>query len=568
MTTRDENEGQVGDHGDGGEFVDPKERVLDAMLHEVAGRQAVPDLTGGVLARLQGAASDPGIVRLPRRRTRVFAAMFGTVLGAAAAALVSTQILSGDDAPRRRAVAWHVVDGCLQWQSRAVTETAHGGERALWPVHTGDRLRTCEESAAVCDVSSLGRLRMTQGTEIEVAAMEWKSFAGGTALGAVTVAVVVGAIRWSGGGDIAQANTGESLELRAQAPQLTVAKVDELTQRVESLQKELLDEQARARELEAKAARTLASETPAVVPEVAVAAPALEHAVTYSGMEPVLGKIDWDVTGQCMFEMTKKLDSMYAALEKGEEMPLEVLGEVGKLNSELIKQAGQLVEAKVPGTGPNGVFTNPVVAANQLHATLTKAGMPLSNAQRDTLQRLSAEIAGADDARRAAVKDDDFDLAGVLGETELKDRFYREARQMLTPQQEQALFPARLAGSTANLFDTGLVWAQFAKPVTVSGREEFASELSQALTRQIGLSKDAAPQLQAAVDAWAQALPDEAFGTPDKLSGTGLGKLGPVRDAATRQLVLLRELSRVLPLTAEQKRKLRKAGAVYVPHKK
>lgn len=588
MTTHDESrdQGKNGAHTGGRDFdaptigdpasadptfESPGDRVLDAMLHEVVGRDVAPDLTDRVLARLHHAGRHAVGVHWPRRRARLWAVVFGTAVGAAAAALISSALLPLGDRPPQRAVAWQMVAGCLQWQSGAASAMATGSQRALWPIRSGDRLRACEESAAVCDLASLGRLHMTKGTEVEVTDMEWKSFAGGTALGAVTVAVVVGTIRWSGGGGIAQAHTGESLELRAQAPHLAAARVDELTQQVAALQKDLLDEQARARELEARAARTVASnaEVTAATETALAAAPApLKHAVSYAGMDSVLEKIDWDVTGKCMHEMTMKLDEVFAALEKGEEMPMEALGEVAKLNAELIKQAGELMKAKVPGTGPNGVFTNPIVAANQLHATLAKAGMPLSNAQRDGLQRLSAQIAGEDDARRAAVKDDDFALAGILGETELKDRFYQQARQLLTPQQEQALFPERLQGTAGNLFDSGLVWAQFAKPVTVSGRGEFAGKLTESLAQQIGLADDMTPQLKAAVDTWAKTLPDDAFAVADEKAALGLGRLGPVRETATRQLALLRDLSRTLPLTPEQKRKLRKAGPVFVPSKK
>jgi hypothetical protein len=401
--------------------------------------------------------------------------------------------------------------------------------------------------------------------------MEWTSFVGGTALGAVTVAVVVGAIRWSGGGDVAQAGTGETLELRGQAPHLTAARVEELTRRVEELQGDLARERTRNQDLEAKASRLRAenvAETSAAVAQSPPPAAALKAAVTYAGLEPALEKVDWDVVGKSMHEMTQKLDELYAALEKGEEMPLAVLGQIQKLNAELIEQAGAVVAAKVPGTGVNGAFTNPVVAANQMYAALDKAGLPLSNAQRDSLQRITAQIAGEDEQRRSSLDAEDFELVDLLGETALKDRFYQEARGLLTPAQERALFPARLAGASANLFDTGLMWAQFAKPIIAKDRTDLAEQIASSVAEGLDLDAATSPQLRAAVDAWAKTLPDDAFHAVGELAGTGLDRLGPVRQAAQRQLELLRSLDRSVPLTAAQKRKLRALGPVFLPSKR
>src|SRR5690606_34004679 len=407
---------------------DPRDPVFDVLLREALAERRTTDLAEKVRARLQGVG--PGLVSLPRQRGRVLAAFGGTLLGAAAAAAALLAFGAGRADLRFPAppVAWHVVDGCVAWRSKAEVRTARAGERALWPVATGDRLRNCGDGAAVCDVASLGRLRMTKGTEIEVAAMQWKTFGSGVALGAVTVAVVSGVIQWSGGGDTARAHSGESLELRAEAPNVAAARVEALQREVEALQQQLAREQARARDLEATAACTVATnaEQVAAAEQAAeqTAAPKLKHAVTWAGMESVLDSIDWDVTGKCMHEMTRKLDAVLAAIENGEELPLALLGEVAKLNAELIQQAAALMEADVPGTGPNGVFTNPIVAANQVHATLEKAGAPLTAQQREALQRLGAQIAGEDEARLAKVGEDAFQLETILGETELKDRFY------------------------------------------------------------------------------------------------------------------------------------------------
>jgi len=538
--------------------------VFEVLLREAAGGTRAPDVTARVLARLSdehGAA-----VEGAGRRRGGF--LVGVVLGAAAMAAMAAMAawLTRDGAPRRL-VAWYVAEGCLAWTGHDGDATALGRERVLWPIREGDRLRTCADGAAVTDVEALGRLHMSRNTEIEVEKMEWKSFGGGASLGAVTVAVVVGAIRWAGGGEPVQAGTGERLEMRAQTPQLAAARVEELQDQVAKLQQELGAAHARARELEAAAARSVAANKEAVA-QTEEKPPDLEHAVTYAGMEPALAEIDWDVTGTCMHEMTQKLEQLLATIEAGEEPSLEVIGEIQKLNSELVKQAGILVKANVPGTGPNGAFTNPIVAANQIHATLNKAGMALSAAQEDALRRISVLIEGEDDARRGALPKDGFQLDALLGEVALKDRFYRDARNLLTPEQRAALFPERLAGASANLFDTGLVWSQFARPVEVRDLTEFADHVATSMGERLGLSGDAEAQLRATVATWASRMPEDTLVPADGLSRAGLGKLGPVGDIAARQLELLRELDRSLSLTPEQKRKLRAAGPIYLPRKK
>lgn len=547
--------------GERDDDLDARDSVWDALLREAVGAEVAPDL----VARVESRLADTG--RGARKRKWV-GGLLGTVLGVAAALTVMAFAGRRQDS-RRHLVAWQVADGCLAWQGRDGSATAHRPARALWPIAEGDHLRTCDQGSTTCDVGGLGRLHMTTGTEIEVRTMEWKSFTGGTALGAVTVAVVYGAIAWSGGGDPVQAGTGESLELRAQAPNLAAAKVDDMQRQLDELQGELRAAKKRAEEAEAQAARTVAARAESSPPVGdADASVPLKHAFTYAGMEAVLASIDWGVTGKCMHEMTQKLDALMAALDKGEDLPLDVLGEIQQLNAELIKQAGALMKADVPGTGPNGVFTNPVVVANQIHATLAKAGIPLSNAQEDAMRSLSAQIAGEDEQRRSGLDADGFDLEEILGETGLKDRLYQQARQLLTPEQARVLFPERLAGTASNLFDSGLVWAQFAKPLEVRDRGDFAAKVSDSVIAHIGLTGAADAQVRAAVTTWAQSFPDDAFAASGDRSLPGLGKLGPVRAAAVRQLALLRELERTVPLTAEQKRKLRQAGPVYLPHRR
>lgn len=555
-----------------------EDRVLESLLSEVIGGARPPDVSAAVFARLRsaqaGAAQGSGTHPPgsgPRARARRAPALWlGALVGAAAAWLVWSGVALPGVTPPRVEVPLHVVAGCLQWRTADKTTDVTAPAHVAFALAPADRLAVCSGAGATTDLADLGRLQMDHATEIEIRTMEWKPFAAGVALGAVTVAVIHGAITWTSGSDVARAAVGDSIELRSGAgsnPTLAA-----LNQRVAELEKDLQDERKRYLALEAAAGRQrIADEAAAAAVEGAAppAPEALRHAVTYGGFEATLGSIDWDITGEAMFKMSGHLDALMKAIAAGESPPLAVIAEIQQLNGELIKTAA-LIENKVPGTGVNGAFTHPVIAANQMYAALQKGGMPLSDQQRDGLQRLSAQLAGEDEARRAKLTGDETGLEALLGEMEIKDKFYADARRLLTPQQEQALYQAHTDGTTSSLFSSGIAWAQFGQPIMAADRGDYASQVADKLTRMGEFGDDVSPQLRSVVETWAKSIPEAVF-----TSGAKGGRLAQVaqstasvREAAKRQAELYREIERTVPLTAAQKAKLRKAYGVFVPYGK
>ena len=553
----------------------PEDRVLESLLGGVIGGARPPDVSDAVLSRLQAAraAHLPG-THLPGNRARALARRspalwLGALVGAAAAWLVWSSLALPGVTPARSDVPLHVVAGCLQWRTAEKTTDVSAPARVNFALAPFDRLAVCADSGATTDLADLGRLQMDHATELEIRTMEWKPFATGVALGAVTVAVIHGAITWTSGSDVARAAAGDSIELRGGSgsnPTLTA-----LNQRVAELEQDLQNERKRYLALEAAAGRQR------IVDEAAVAAAAeatpppaepLRHAVSYGGFESALAAIDWDITGEAMFKMSGHLDALMKAIEEGESPPLAAVAEIQQLNGELIKQAQALLDGDVPGTGVNGAFTHPVIAANQMFAALQKGGMPLDDQQRDGLQRLSAQLAGEDEARRSQLTGDETGLDALLGEMEIKDRFYADARRLLTPQQEQALYQAHTDGTTSSLFSSGIAWAQYGQPIKASDRGDYASQVADKLTRMGDFGEDVSPQLRSVVENWAKTIPEAAFAAGGK-SGRMAQVAQPiaaVREAAKRQAELYREIIRTVPLTAAQKAKLRKAYGVFVPY--
>lgn len=545
------------------EFDGAEDRLLASMLGEVVGGAAPPDLGAKVAARLRHERA------APRRPLPSLA--LGALLGVAAAWFLWAVPFGFRFEPETRVVPLRVVAGCLQWRTAEKTTDVTAPAYVAIALAPADRLAVCSDAGVTTDLADLGRLHMVPRTELEVRHMEWKPFVTGAALGAVTVAVIHGAITWTSGSDVARAAAGDSIELRGGAsasPTLAA-----LNQRVAELEKDLQDERKRYLALEAAAGRQRIADQAAAAAVEGAAPPvpeALRHAVSYGGFESALAAIDWDITGAAMFKMGSHLDALMKAIAEGESPPLAAVAEIQQLNGELIKQAQALLDGKVPGTGVNGAFTHPVIAANQMYAALQKGGMPLSDQQRDGLQRLSAQLAGEDEARRAKLTGDEIGLEALVGEMEIKDKFYADARRLLTPQQEQALYQAHTDGTTSSLFSSGIAWAQFGQPIMAADRGDYATQVADKLTRMGEFGDDVSPQLRTVVETWAKSIPDGAF-----TAGAKGGRLAQVaqstasvREAAKRQAELYREIERTVPLTAAQKAKLRKAYGVFVPYGK
>jgi hypothetical protein len=268
--------------------------------------------------------------------------------------------------------------------------------------------------------------------------------------------------------------------------------------------------------------------------------------------------------GEVTNEMGPMLVELAAAMEKDGELPMDVIAKIQALNSKLVAQVPALMESGLPGSGPNGAYTHPLVAANILAKTLDAAGLSMDASQR-------AEIAGlvrSFSAEASAVADSvhDIDLERMASEAETKDRFFREVSSRLTPEQYRVMFPEgadRYEGTS--LFHSSLFTRPFTEGVPASNPAEFARSVSFKLGEQIGLDEGASNQVRAIVERMSgspELWQDKAGPVETELH---MLRGGRTQAAMRNQIAIMREIARQVPMTAAQKKKFLSMKHLLVP---
>ncbi|MCA8957171.1 MAG: hypothetical protein KDC87_13940 [Planctomycetes bacterium] len=349
------------------------------------------------------------------------------------------------------------------------------------------------------------------------------------------------------------------------APSRVEEPVGELATQNKSLRAKVaeLEESLRRRQIAeaavAKAKPTEPSET---------AAKGFDPLVGDEALKKALAGIDWAKMGGSMLAMRPLLDKIAEALAKGETPPLDALGELQQRNGVLVQMVQALVDAKIPGAGVNGTFSHPAVAANQIGAALQAAGLQLTKAQRETLEQVTRFYSAKDGSLRTVADAREMKLENLLEEVDLKDGFYREAREALTPEQRAALYGEHGAGRTqSDLFGTGVMLGQFAKGVQAKDAPELASAVGKQLRGTLdGLGEAASKQLQGVLDGWASRLPAAYWSDKgDALEGKGMFKTDRVRSALRWQVELTKEILAKVELSPEARRKLLRSQRIFVP---
>jgi hypothetical protein len=353
----------------------------------------------------------------------------------------------------------------------------------------------------------------------------------------------------------------------AESPSAAGAAENPAITALEAENKRLAEQLAETKAELARAARR-AVETPEAADAAAEADEAggtpepLTASIHYPGLDGALAEIDWATAGKAAAAMTPMMRDIAEALANGEELPMDLFAKLARHNADLIAMVGPLMEAGVPGTGPNGVFTHPVVSANLLDATLRSAGMTMTDQQRDAMQQLAARYAGELEAATASLGEDASQLDRVLAETELKNKFYEDARLALTPEQvEQIQGGGDQPG--LDLFSTGLVWAQFQRPLPVRDAGDFADDVVSRVRGQIDLGAERSQRAAQIIDEWAQGL--DLDGLPDLSNIPGplrAASRTDIRAAALRQQLLMQRLSTELGLTPEERSRLSGIGVI------
>jgi hypothetical protein len=288
----------------------------------------------------------------------------------------------------------------------------------------------------------------------------------------------------------------------------------------------------------------------------------------YAGQEAVLRDIDWEEVGANMHAMLPLLSAFLKGLSEGKELTdMPEIGRLQQYNGPLVTVALKAM-GKVPGRGPNGAFTHPYLQVNAIAATLDAAGMPLTAAQAAALERVGREHAEADERRRGAYDERTQDLQEILEEADARDRFFEAAFAVLSPAQHDLLRPAATRGRLqGDLFSSGIVWSQYARPMTFSDRATLVALMEQTVVTTFAIPESRRADARAAVEAWADGWPPEVLGEPaDALSRDFMMmRAERVREAAARQLALQRRLIENLGLDEASAKKIRDHDRVHVP---
>ncbi len=387
---------------------------------------------------------------------------------------------------------------------------------------------------------------------------------GVVAASSLTIAVVAGVVTWHTLSQSGTAKAGEVVHLEAGTPDTSALAAEnaQLRDRLKQLEQQHADLQLAMARVPAPAPAPVVEEPVPPPPEPVVAETGPVFTDDTHG--EALAALDWKMMGEVTNEMGPMLVELAAAMERDGKLPMDVIAKIQALNSKLVAQVPALMESGLPGSGPNGAYTHPLVSANILAKTLEAAGLSMDAGQR-------AEIAGlvrAFSAEANAVADSvhDVDLERMASEAETKDRFFREVSSRLTPEQYRVMFPEgadRYEGTS--LFHSSLFTRPFTEGVPASNPAEFARSVSWKLGEQIGLDEGASNQVRAIVE--------RMSGSPelwqDKASSveTELHMLrgGRTRAAMQNQIAIMREVARQVPMSPAQKKKFLAMKHLLVP---
>ena len=138
---------------------------------------------------------------------------------------------------------------------------------------------------------------------------------------------------------------------------------------------------------------------------------------------------------------------------------------------------------------------------------------------------------------------------------------------MLTPDQHAKMYPEGSTGyDGVSLFNTGLMTRPYTEVVPSSGPADFARIAGNKLGENLGLDEAGSQAVRAVIERLAATSPelwqDKANSTETTLR---MLKSGRTPAALKKQLAIMREIQRQVPMTPEQKKKLASMKHVLVP---
>lgn len=292
-------------------------------------------------------------------------------------------------------------------------------------------------------------------------------------------------------------------------------------------------------------------------------------AFTGSDLQGALEHVEWPTVAENMNAMVPLLESLADSMQKGEDLPAEVVGKIQQHNGPLVTVAMTLDREQVPGTGPNGSFTHPAFMANAAAATLEARGLPLSKEQSAHLARLEVDFAKRDAARLAGYGDDVIQLRRIVDESKLKHGFFTDLFALLSDEQAEALSPAAVRGRTSiDLFNEGLLWAGRASPRAFRDDAELATAIQSQVITRFGLPEDMHDEARNIVASWAGGLPLSVLDREmDPLVRNGMMMSVHVTESADHFAQLFESLASGLTLDDATAARIRDFGQTIVTYR-
>ncbi|MHC4972946.1 MAG: hypothetical protein ACYTG3_11500 [Planctomycetota bacterium] len=290
----------------------------------------------------------------------------------------------------------------------------------------------------------------------------------------------------------------------------------------------------------------------------------------YGGMVEALNGLDWDVIGNSMAEMPPLLARLAQAFADGQKLEdlADEIGRIQQLNGPLVGEALKMSKSGIQGTGLNGIFTHPSVMANMVHAALTKADLPLTEEQERLVYEIGLRYTEEDRQRLAGYAEGALGMEKLVGEADLRDRFFAEVYASLSPEQREQIRPEGVKGYTnVDLFSTGVLYGPLTRPVPFRDRESLESNVVARAMGKLGLDAASKAVVQDAVRRWADALPEGFLDVPYPEGGPRAPhKAARVHIAAQAQARLMRDLATRLNLSEAQLKSLQAEVGVLVPY--
>ncbi len=282
----------------------------------------------------------------------------------------------------------------------------------------------------------------------------------------------------------------------------------------------------------------------------------------------VFEAVDWLKLGKSLREFAPELGKLGKSIQEG-ELDLEAGARIQQLNAEILRTIRVLVKGRVPGTGPLGRFTHPISVGNEVDQTLRVAGLALRPNQLRRLDLVVRHYMAEDENLRIEAVSEPFELATLLKESEMKERLYAEVHEILDAKQRAVLWSDetrnRLGG---DLFGTGLLWQQFARPIYASTRASFARQVADRLAGAWELDEASSAKLDTLTKAWVRYFPStyitQRADLLERNRHCNLLRKSRVLEAARQYLRLLREIDRTLSLEPRLETRVRKLQKLYV----